>query len=190
MRNIAKMFSSYVVAFILITCVCGLVYVVAYQIIREGANDPQVQIARDSVPVLASGEVPTFGPEKMDLRTSLATFLAVYDKDGNPIESNAMLDGSLPKPDKAIFDVAKEKGEYRVTWQPVPEVLQALVVVPANNEAGQFIAVGRSLAEVQRRTNMIFIITAIAWGIMLLVSFLGILAKEEIKKDEVIPPTT
>ncbi len=174
MMKILQMFTKYVVVFILITAICGLVYISVQQGLRQGANDPQIQIAEDSAVALEKIETPSFGPDKIDLATSLATFIGIYDKDGNPVDANANLDGQLPKPPKGIFDAAKQTGENRVTWQPKAGVRQALVVIPVKNPSEQFIVVGRSLREVEKRENQLFQMTLVVWLIMLAVSLIGL----------------
>jgi hypothetical protein len=179
MMKILQMFTKYVVVFILVTAICGLVYVSVQQTIRQEAYDPQIQIAEDSAVALEKIETPSFGPDKIDLANSLATFIGIYDKDGNPIESNASLDGELPKPPKGIFDAAKQTGQNRVTWEPKPGLRQALVVVPVKNGSEQFVAVGRSLREVERRENQIFQMTLVVWLIMLAVSLIGVVISDK-----------
>jgi hypothetical protein len=154
--------------------------------LRQGANDPQIQIAEDAaVSLKNTTQIPSFGPDKIDLSKTLSVFLAIYDKDGNPLDSNANVDGQLPKPPKGVFDEAQKNGQNRVTWQPTNNVRQALIVIPVGNEAGQFVVVGRSLREVEIRENQTFQMAAAVWGLMIIVSFIGLFVLE--RKKEVAP---
>jgi hypothetical protein len=174
MHKILRLFSLYVIAFIIITSICGLVYATAQQSLRQGANDPQIEYAEDGARSIKAGQSASFGPDKIDLNKTLGVFLAVYDKDYKVIDSNAILDGALPQPPMGVFETAQGKGQYRVTWQPKKEIRLALVIVPVGNDAGQFVVAGRSLREVEKRENWTFQMAAAVWVILILVSFVAI----------------
>ncbi len=183
MNTIKKMLSKYVFAFIFVTVICALVFVSVQQSLRYAANDPQIQIVEDGVVSLKDNDQrPLFGPDKFDLEKSLGTFIALYDKDGKVLESNATLNGEAPQPPQGIFEAAKNKGHNEVTWKPKDNVRQALVIMPIGNQAGEFLLAGRSLREVEKRTNQIFIITSVAWAGLLLLSFAYIAMND--KKSE------
>src|SRR5437016_3126765 len=79
-------------ASIAVTGLCGLVYVEAQQMYRQSANDPQVQLAED----IAIGAMPVPGG-RIDMGTSLAPFVIVYDTSGEPIGGNGYLGLIQPK---------------------------------------------------------------------------------------------
>ena len=174
----------YITAFVLVSCVCGLVYVAVQQGLRQSANDPQIQLAENSAKQLESIDNVNVGTDKVDLASALDPFIIVAKKDGSIIASSAILDGQQPKPPAGIYDTASKKGEYHVTWQPKTGVREALVVVPVKNK-DEYVVVGRSLREVEKRENQIFQISALAWLVMLIVSFGGILAYNWKPKEKV-----
>lgn len=147
------------------------VFVFAYwavqQNYRQQANDPQVQLAEDGAARLNGGGVPAElvprGVPPTDIATSLAPWTVVYDSAGKPLESSAVLDNAPPQLPLSAFDATTWKkryaeygigmsipsGETRFSWQPRPDVRQAVVLVQAKN--GYFVAVGRNLREVENR---------------------------------------
>lgn len=107
---------------IIVTGLIGIVYAAIQQSIRQGANDPQIQMAEDAAAKLAGGQsaqsvVPL---EKVDIANSLAPYLIVFNANGNPVASSAQLDGQTPTIPAGVFDAAKQKGEDRITWQHQP----------------------------------------------------------------------
>lgn len=145
-----------------ITFSAGLIYAVIQQDIRQSANDPQIEIAEDAARELDNGKTAKEFDikEKIDIAKSLATFTIVYDKEGKPLASSGALASTVPSLPQGVFDVTKAKGQDRVTWQPRSDVRSALVVVPYKEG---FVAVGRSLREVEARENNLLIIAMIFW---------------------------
>ena len=59
----------------------GMIYVATQQSYRSGANDPQIQMATDTVSALEGGAAPQdlVTVNKIDISHSLAPYLAIYD---------------------------------------------------------------------------------------------------------------
>ncbi len=132
------------------------IYIVDQQNLRQGLNDPQIQIAEDGKIALESGKSVADVVDHtqiFDAEKSLSLFVAVYDSNGNTIQSSATIGGELPKPPIGVFESAKKFGENRVTWQPNPSTRIALIIVPVNN--GEFVASGRNMREVENRIKII-----------------------------------
>ncbi|NUR20480.1 MAG: hypothetical protein HOQ12_13180, partial [Gemmatimonadaceae bacterium] len=87
-----------------LTGTCLLAYLVMQQIERQGANDPQVQIAEDGALALADGATPgeVARGTTVDLAHSLATAVIVLDDDGNVLASNARLGDAVPVPPAGV----------------------------------------------------------------------------------------
>ncbi|HVO28983.1 MAG TPA: hypothetical protein VMT81_03305 [Candidatus Paceibacterota bacterium] len=128
----------------LATAMCGLVYLAVQQDMRQGANDPQVQMAEDAA---AGAAIPT---STVDINESLAPYLVLYDASGDPVAGNGLLDGALPRLPAGVFAYASQHGEDHVTWQPRPGIRQAIVVVQT---ASGYAMAGRSLREVEARED-------------------------------------
>ena len=176
-KNIIRVWLPLAVA---ITGVCGLVYLVSQQVLRMGANDPQIQLAEDTATAIEAGASPAemLPVDKVDIASSLAPFLVIYDDKGLPQASSGLLHGEMPELPAGVFQYVKEKGEDRVTWQPEPGVRIAAVVV--SNGGGQpgYVMAGRSLHEVEKRVDQLGMIVVIAWLAILLTSFLIIVILE------------
>jgi hypothetical protein len=145
-----------------LTVLALLVAVATQQDLRQGANDPQQQLAEDAATRLDAGEAPETvvrGPE-VDLAASLSPFVAVYRTDGTIVASDGLLDGGLPDPPSGILATARSAGVDRVTWQPRSGVRIALVAVPWS---GGTVVAGRSLRRVEEIVTSIQQVVALIW---------------------------
>jgi hypothetical protein len=133
---------------------------------RSAADDPQLQMARDAAAALSAGAAPrqvAAGPP-VDIRTSLAPWIAVFDADGNPLAATGSIDGKPPVvPDQARADAAN--GERTFTWEPEAGLRMATVVEPFSDGT---VVTARSMREVEIRENRTLAIAAGAWILALL----------------------
>lgn len=148
-----------------LTGACLLAYLVMQQVERQGANDPQVQIAEDGARALAAGvpaaEVAT--GTTVDLARSLATVVLVFDDAGNVVASNARLGGSVPVPPPGVFTHVRDQWEARLTWAPNRDVRLASVMRRVDGARPGFIVVARSLREVESRIANIGRLIFVIW---------------------------
>lgn len=171
----------------IMTVLAGLIYVTVQQSYRQSANDPQIQMAEDAAEALSNDAsidslVPSSTPG-ISIVSSLAPYIVIYDKNGMPVAG----DGYLPYPSncpasvankldlpclpQGIFSSANPKtggsAEDRVTWQPEPNIRQAIVVVPVSCSYltcwSGYVMVGRSLREIEIRENLLEEIVGAAW---------------------------
>jgi hypothetical protein len=157
-RDIALFLPSVVLA----TALCGLVYAVAQQDLRTGANDPQEQLARDAAMRLDGGAAPAtvVGPTAVDIASGLAPFIVVYDATGNVLATDGVLDSKAPLLPDGVLTAATQTGRDAVTWQPREGVRVATITVPWN---GGTVTSGRSLRIVEGRETALELIVAAAW---------------------------
>ncbi len=162
------------------TLTCGLVFISVQQSLRQGANDPQIQMAQDIAAKLSAGAtVESVVPkESVDIEKSLAPFVTVADENGQTVASSAMLDAVVPKVPSGVFDYVASHGEDRVTWQPRAGVRQAIVVTSYDSGSSKgFVVAGRSLKEVEKRTNQAWQESVAAWcavvGVSLIMLLIG-----------------
>lgn len=154
------------------TALCLLVYLTVQQSIRQGANDPQVQLANDAAAALARGAPPDAAPvSHVDMRSSLAPFLVTYDESGKPTGGSGYLGGALPAPPAGVFDFARRHGENRVTWMPEPAVRIASVVVHVGASGGGFVLAGRRMDEIEARTRYL---TAVCASLIVVTALLSL----------------
>jgi hypothetical protein len=146
----------------LTTFIAGAGYAISQQVLRMSANDPQIQLAEDGATRLREGEAPAaVVPERhVDMASSLAPFVIVYDDSGLSVASSAKLDGRIPTPPRGVLDNVRSYGEDRVTWQPRPGVRIASVVT---RTPGGFLVAGRNMREVQIREDRVLKLAAVAW---------------------------
>jgi hypothetical protein len=157
---------------------CGLVYLSIQQSLRMGANDPQIQMAEDSANALNAGAgLDSIIPAtKVELASSLAPFLIVFDNSGNVLASSATLHGAVPLYPSGVLDYTRKNGEDRVTWQPESAIRMATVVVRYDQG---FVLAGRSLREVEIRSDNVEKISGLAmlviWAATLVLIAMGAL---------------
>lgn len=152
------------------TAFCALGYGTVQQALRQGLNDPQIQMAEDAAYALNNGAVmdAVVSAEKIEMSRSLAPFIVIYDNDGKPIASSGLLNGQMPDYPKGALDSARQSGENRVTWQPNSTVRVASVVVPYNNG---FVMAGRNMREVEQRETQTEQFAGLTWALALIATF-------------------
>ncbi|HUO50583.1 MAG TPA: hypothetical protein VMU25_03440 [Candidatus Paceibacterota bacterium] len=189
MSIIRRAFLAWLPLCVTITAVCGLVYAAVQQNYRQSLNDPQIQMAEDAAAAIVSGKqidqvVPT---TVVDIRTSLSPWMAVYTNAGVPLLSSGKLDGELPRLPSGVFDTSTWKqyaaygfglsiptNETRFTWQPRPDVRQAVVVVHFDSQNGVgYVAVGRNMREVEARSGALAYMVFAAWLVAILASYIA-----------------
>ncbi|MGD0610771.1 MAG: hypothetical protein ABSB41_04595 [Anaerolineales bacterium] len=131
---------------------CALVYLSVQQSLRQGANDPQIQMVEDAAGNLKAGaSLESVVPStNVEIANSLAPFIMVFDNAGNVLASSATLHGAVPSFPTGVLDYTRQNGEDRVTWQPEAGVRMATVIVGTGNG---FVLAGRSLREVEVRES-------------------------------------
>lgn len=149
---------------VVIVALGGLAYAIGQQVYRISANDPQIQMAEDGAAALSAGAAPeNLVPSgKVDVAHSLSPFIVVLDDTGKVISANASLNGQVPPIPAGVLDYVRVKGEDRVTMQPQPGVRFAAVITRFTGLTNGFILAGRSLREVEIRSDNLFKLSALA----------------------------
>lgn len=158
-------FISHFAALMIITVLCGLIYVTVQQSHRTGANDPQLQIALDLKNAIETNRsiVKWMPDDTIDISKSLSVFKTFYDKNGEPVQSTGFLDGQLPRIPKTVLDFTERNLEDVVTWQPQRGVRLAMVIESVKSTSIGFVAIGRSLKEVEKRESTLVTMVLVAW---------------------------
>jgi hypothetical protein len=151
---------------VLATMCCGLVYASDQQNLRSGANDPQIQMAKDASTALDAGTQPSslVSSHRIDVAHSLAPFLVIFDSSGNVLATDGQLEGHDPIPPAGVLTSAANNPPDIVTWQPGSDVRIATVVVRWH---GGTVLAGRSLEQVEIRENDASLIVIAAWLVTL-----------------------
>jgi hypothetical protein len=158
---------------------------------RQSLNDPQIGVVEDAAGRLATGEAPADvvgAGQQVDISTSLALWMAVYDASGNPIASSGLLEGAMPNMPPGIFDMKGWRGfvighhlnespanENRFSWQPRANVRQAVILVHYDSAAGGgYVAAGRNMREVEWRIAALSHVAAFFWGATALATLIAL----------------
>ena len=186
----ALVFNALVLAGIA-TGVALALYAIPQHVLRSGLNDPQIQMARDVAArlervgvndslvndglrhgtLLASGM-----GANIDMARSLSPFLIVYNDAGQPLGSNAQLEGQTPTPPSGVFDYVREHGEERLTWQPRHGVRIAAVIERVQGPQPGFVLAGRDMREVEARIADVQTMAGLTWLGMLALILIGAVA--------------
>jgi hypothetical protein len=152
-----------------VTALCALIYLVVQTDLRIGANDPQIQLAEDAAAALAQGKQPSevVPTTAVDVASSLAPHVTVFDDKGHPLLSSARLEGSIPTPPPGVFAYVRSHADDRFTWQPRPGVRIAAVLKYHGGPRPGFVLAGRSLREVEKREDQLTSVVALAWVLTL-----------------------
>jgi hypothetical protein len=158
---------------VVISAFSMLVYASVQQAYRQGANDPQIQMANDAADALNSGSsIESIMPqEKVFFEKSLASFYLIFNSAEQPIAGSGILNNSLQTLPDGVLAYAKEQGENRVTWQPQPGVRVAAVIVPYKDG---FVLAGRNLREVEVREAQVQMFAGVTWLLALIATFIVI----------------
>jgi hypothetical protein len=159
----------------IITIILGVVYIAVQQNYRSGANDPQMQLAyaiRDQLQKGKSIEM-YFQKDTIDLQKSLSVFVASYDENGSPIQSNGLIDGKLPQIPLSVIRYVKMHKEDWITWQPRKNIRLATGILATGSTPVSFIAVGRSLKNVEDRVSNLITMIGIGWTLCFVIILLN-----------------
>jgi hypothetical protein len=142
----------------IITLLCVIIYVVAQQNFRQGANDPQFQMTEDAADALNNGADPkslvnTTSP--IEISKSLSPYLIIYDAAGKIVVSNAMLHNKVLQIPAGVLAYIQKNGNDAASWQPEPGVRQAMVGTKAAGSKTYTVIAGRSLRKTEERIALL-----------------------------------
>jgi hypothetical protein len=162
MKTFKKMFTIWVIILFLATFTSSLVYLVAQQTIRLGANAEPMRLATDIRNKLQSGQnaETIFADGKSDAIISLNSFAMVFDSKMNLVATSGTLRGDLPVYPSGVFDRVQPGVEARVTWQPEPSQRFATVAVKYD---GGYVVGAQSLKEPEKLIEFIGDLVVLAW---------------------------
>ncbi len=157
----------------------GSTYVGLQQVYRQGANDPQIQMAEDIAERIRLGADPRsiIPAEKVDIAKSLAPYVYIFDAGLNILGTSAELQALQVLPPRGSLESALEHGQNRVTWEPSAGQRQALVVIRGEGVRSDIIAVGRSLRETEAREADLLVLFFVAWTVGLSLSLGAVILK-------------
>ncbi|HKX72447.1 MAG TPA: hypothetical protein VJM32_00340 [Candidatus Saccharimonadales bacterium] len=172
MRASLKAWLPFAVA---LTVVAGLAYAVVQYVVRESANDPQIQMAEDWADQVRSG-IGAIGLQTnafIDPNLSLSAFGIIYDASGNIMNSSITAPTTMLLPDGVMAAVDRApKGQSRFTWAPASGERFAAVVQRTQSENKvYYVLAARNLREVDRRISLAKLIICTFWVVGLVAVF-------------------
>lgn len=182
MKPIKRTLLSWLPFAVCITLILAGIYIVIQQQLRQSANDPQIQIAKDTVFALEHGAKPDVfvAGTSIPLETSIAPFVIVYDDTGKPIVGSGNIKGVLPIPPSGVFEYTKTHGENRITWEPTVGIREAIIVLPFTAEkVSGYVLAGRSLSETENREAKALEQILLVWISVLIGTFIAVWIKEK-----------
>ena len=166
-----------------LTLIAGLGYVNVQQALRLGANEPQEWLAESVLVNITNGMSPvqaasstSLGP--VEISTDPAPYIVIYDASGKPIAGNGYLHGVLPVLPQGVLTSAEEAhlgllpDRNFLTWQPEPDIRQAIVIDPILTPTGGYVVSGRSLAYVEDEEQALTVRTFVGWVAAMLGTFI------------------
>ena len=168
-----KFYAPYIAAMIIVSIILGLIYATVQQSYRSGANDPQLQIAKDiNEHIRKNLPFQKFMTDSIDLEKSLSVFVSLYNAKAELISSSGLLDGKFPTLPVGVFDFAKSNGENVITWQPKRAVRLATVILYTHSPVAAYIVVGRSLQEIEAREYNLRMMVFVGW--LICIAIIGV----------------
>lgn len=160
---------------IVVTLMSFMVYGVAQQTIRLGANSEPMALAQDAADQIVRGAPAkaVIPKENVDMATTLLPYLIVYDDRGSIQATNVVLDGKVPEIPAGVLMSARERKEDNVTWQPKSGVRSAAVIVRFVGDQPGFVLAGKSLREVENLTDKLLIDVVIGWVVTMMATLLA-----------------
>ena len=149
-------------------------YVFVQQEGRSAIEIPLIQVMQSVKADLQAGISPStiLKAQQIDLSIDQSPFITLYALDKKVIRSSERLGTRTLTLPSGVLDLAKAKGEYRVTWQPTSALRFASVTdyVPTFG----FVSVSESLREVEARATRSLWLALLALGLGSLMSGLGL----------------
>jgi hypothetical protein len=165
-RVIARPILVHAITLSLIVTVLGvLCTMVVQQMLRRGANQPQLQMADLYAAEIASGVTPNEAIPRayIDLERSLESFVIAYDDQSRPVASTGYLNQAIPAPPAGVFKYLRTHSVDVVTWQPQSDVRIAAVIRRISGPAPGFVLTGRSLRMVEEQESQLYTMAFGVW---------------------------
>jgi hypothetical protein len=155
---------------LILTFLGGTAAVTFQQMLRRGANQPQIEMAKYYATEIGSGQAPDdiIPPGYVDPERSLEPFVIFYDDQGRPEKATGYLDQSAPVPPLGVFIYSRGHGSDTFTWQPRPQVRIATVVQRVTGPHPGFLLAGRSLRNVEEDEAVLYRMTFLGWLVLVL----------------------
>jgi hypothetical protein len=169
---------------LILTLLGGVAAVTMQQMLRRGADQPQIDMVNYYASEIGSGTEPgdAIPPGYVDPERNLEPFVIFYNEQGKPEASTGYLDQSVPTPPEGVFRYVRSHGGENFTWQPRPHVRIAAVVRYLNRAHPGFVLAGRSLRVVESDESVLFRMTLLGWLLLVLLLASGVMALQRLER--------
>lgn len=173
---------------VVLTLLGGTAAITMQQMLRRGADQPQIDMAQWYSGEINSGEAPAdvIPPGYVDLERSLQPFVIFYDDHGIPGPGTGYLDQVLPAPPVGVFDFVRSHGSENVTWRPRPGVRIASVVTRVTGKRSGFLLAGRSLRLVEQQESLLRRMVIGGWILVMAVLIGGAMLVNRVQRTKAV----
>lgn len=148
---------------ICITYSALMIFFVGQKLIRENANNPQLQISREMAGAL-TGDIDVaqkFFSVQVNYKKSSLPFFMNFSETGKLLASNGIYGEKVELPPQDIMEYAKSRSDYRFTWKLPGGTKVAAVTNRYEGKEPGFVLVARNLTENEQAnkelTKLVFI---------------------------------
>ncbi|HAG27614.1 TPA: hypothetical protein DCG61_02440 [Patescibacteria group bacterium] len=179
MKNLHEALERYraVAIFVALVALVSVLFIsICYSartVFRQQANDPQIEVTEQVAGIVRQGvpiDAIVSSAEQIDLNSSKALFVMIFDNERSLAGSSAQLNGEAPSVPSEVFDKTNEMGEYRFDFEPSESLKFAGVMKKIDDSA--YVLAGRSLSEMETRAAALEQPLWIGWIISVLLSLL------------------
>jgi hypothetical protein len=172
---------------LILTLIGGAAAATFQQMLRRGANEPQIQMGASYASKIESGVQPAdaIPRNNVDIENSLEPFLIFYDDNGAPVTATGHLNQVIPTPPHGVFNYVRSHADRtdNISWQPQPNVRIAAIVRRVSGPNPGFLLTGRSLRLVEEQENLFWRMVFIGWFVLvfLLIAGAALLSRSQLK---------
>jgi hypothetical protein len=159
----------------ILTLLGGAAALTIQQMLRRGADQPQIEMVDWYASEIESGEKPSeaIPTGYVDLERSLQPFNIFYDDRGKPEEGTGYLNQLVPTPPSGVFEYVRSHGSEKFTWQPSRDVRIAAVIRRVTGAHPGFMLSGRSLRLVEEEESLLRRMAILGWVAVVLILVMG-----------------
>lgn len=171
-----KTYQYWILSIVSLILVLICIIFVSRYVIRSNTEVPLKQLATDtawktSLQIEKNGKIEPLAGEKVDIGSSQETFVIVYNKNKEVLDSTALLYGVVPRLPEGVLDSTLLGVKKILTWEPSVGVRIAAVVVSSGDYG--YVVVGRSLAETEQNITQLNKTVLILFGLSIIAVTIG-----------------